>query len=139
MAFYRCSSRKASIIGIVKAADALPCPALFLSMEAAEKASGMEADFSFLLARRAFAEKRNVSGKVSNEALLFLARETNFSSAVKKIGARDAGDFVLVLERRLPAPRVKKALGLASVALVAKKKVGRSARQGAYPKDALGV
>jgi len=86
-------------------------PVLLLSPSAVKTEKELEA--AFHLAREAFAGKENVSSKLSNEAMLFLANETNFSSAVRKIGAASPDDFALVSEGKLPIPRLKKALLLA--------------------------
>lgn len=137
MAFYRCSGGKRGMREIVEDGKGIPCPALFLSPQAAKAVGESEAGFAFYLARRAFAEKANISSKLSNEALLFLARQTNFSSAVRKLGAKDAKAFVLVLEEKLAPSKVKKLLGLKSVKLIAKKRA-KAARGGElYAKDML--
>lgn len=73
-----------------------------------------ELEAAFFLARASFGEKSNLSDKLSNEALMFLACETNFSSAIRKIGAKRAKDFILVLEKNVPIAKVRKELALSS-------------------------
>jgi tRNA threonylcarbamoyladenosine modification (KEOPS) complex Cgi121 subunit len=90
----------------------------------------MELVFAFGLARRAFDGRNNISRKLSNEALLFLARETNFASALRKIGASSPRSFALVCEKSLPLARVKKALALTSAKKLALSKMGK--KKGAY-------
>lgn len=107
----RCSS-KLPLMALAGAAASLPCPSLLLSPGAMGGRTGRELAFAFHLAREAFSGKRNVSQKLPNEALLFLSREMNFSSALRKIGAKDAEDFVLVCEKNLPLSKVKNALAL---------------------------
>lgn len=125
----RCSSEK-PLEAIVRSAERLSCPCLFLSPCAVEGKSSMEFSFAFYLARRAFEEKSNISGKLTNEALLFLARETNFASALRKIGAKDARDFVFVCEKNLPLAKVKRALSLTSAKKIALAEMGR--KKGKY-------
>ncbi len=74
--------------------------------------TGKELEAAFYLAREAFRAKENVSGKLSNEAMLFLACETNFTSAVRKVGAASQDDFVIVSEGKIPAKKLKDALKL---------------------------
>ena len=90
----------------------------------------MEMEFAFYLARRAFEEKSNISGKLSNETLLFLAREMNFASALRRIGASDARDFVLVCGKDVPLAKVKKELGLVKAKRIALARMGK--KKGAY-------
>jgi len=106
-----CAPEK-SIRELVEASDAAGFDALFLSPFAASKLSLVEVRFAFYLANKAFGGRKNISGKRANEALLFLACETNFASAAKKIGASDSSDFVLVAERNVPLSKLKRALGL---------------------------
>jgi len=115
---------------LVPSAEALGAPCLFLSPRAIVGKSRMELSFAFYLARRAFEGKSNISGKMANEALLFLAREMNFSSALGKLGAKDAHDFVLVCERDVSVARVKKALALTSAKKIMLPKMGK--KKGAY-------
>src|SRR3989344_5304106 len=59
-----------------------------------------------------FEGKGNVADSVAKEAMLFLACETNFSSAVRKVGAASQDDFVVVAEGKIPSAKLKKALKL---------------------------
>jgi len=129
MLLLRCSSER-QLPALVSSAEALGAPVILLSPRAIEGKSGMEMKFAFYLARRAFEGKSNISSKLSNEALLFLAREMNFASALRKIGAKDAHGFVLVCEKNLPIARVKKALALTSAKKIALTKMGK--KKGAY-------
>jgi tRNA threonylcarbamoyladenosine modification (KEOPS) complex Cgi121 subunit len=129
MLILRCSSEK-PLGALVRSAGALRCPCLLLSPRAFEGKSEMELAFAFYLARRAFEAKGNISGKMANEALLFLAREMNFASAVRRVGAKDAGDFVFVCEKNVPLAKVKREMGLTSAKRVALPKMGR--KKGAY-------
>jgi len=124
-----CSSDK-PLAAIVRSAGMLRAPCLLLSTEAMEGKAGMELEAAFYLAARAFEEKSNISGKISNEALLFLAREMNFASALRKIGAKDAREFVLVCEKNVPLAKVKRELGLTSAKKIALSRMGK--KNGAY-------
>jgi tRNA threonylcarbamoyladenosine modification (KEOPS) complex Cgi121 subunit len=123
--------------GMVKAAEEGRMPCLFLSPRAIKGRSGMELSFAFYLARRAFEEKSNISPKLPNEALLFLAKEMNFATALRKIGAKSARDFVLVCEKGVPIARTKKLLQLSSAKKIALSKMGR--KKGAYTEGELAV
>ena len=129
MLLLRCSSAKA-LGALVSSAEALFAPVLLLSPRAIEGKSLMEMEFAFYLARRAFEEKSNISSKLSNEALLFLARETNFASALRRVGANDARLFVLVCEKNVPLAKAKRELGLTSAKKIALSRMGK--RKGAY-------
>ena len=109
MIVLRCSSAVEYMHEIVAAAERLGT-VLLLSPKAVR--TGKELEFAFYLAKEAFAAKENVSGKLSNEAMLFLARETNFSSAVRKVGAAHPSDFMLVCEGKIPSAKLKKVLKL---------------------------
>ena len=124
MLILKCSSEK-PLNAIVEAAAALGAPCLLLSPAALKGKTGLELDAAFYLAARAFGERSNISKKVSNEALLFLAREMNFASALRKIGAKSARDFVLVCGKNVPLARVKRELGLASAKKLALSRMGR--------------
>ena len=124
-----CSSDK-PLGAIVTASDGLKTPCLFLSAQALDGKTGLELEAAFYLASRAFEEKRNISSKLSNEALLFLAREMNFASALREIGATDARAFVLVCEKDVPIAEVKKKLGLSSAKKIALSRMGK--KKGAY-------
>lgn len=108
MLILRCSSSAASIHELVKAAEGM----LVLSPSAARTAKELE--FAFHLAKEEFAAHTALSGKLVNEAMLFLANETNFTSAAKKVGAESTEDFVLVSEKNIPLAKVKKDLMLTS-------------------------
>lgn len=105
-----CRSSERDIAALVKAGSAIPCALLFLRPDAVK--SKKELEFAFFLAREAFKNKDNISGKIANEALLFLSRETNFSSAIRKIGATDGRDFLLACEKNVPLAKLKKILRL---------------------------
>jgi tRNA threonylcarbamoyladenosine modification (KEOPS) complex Cgi121 subunit len=119
----RCQSRL-PLHAIVESAEAHLSPALLLCPRAIEGKTRMELEFAFCLASRAFEGKSNISAKISNEALLYLSREMNFCSALKRIGADDARDFVFVCEKNVPLSRVKKALGLISAKKIPLSKMG---------------
>jgi tRNA threonylcarbamoyladenosine modification (KEOPS) complex Cgi121 subunit len=97
----------------------------------------MELRAAFLLARGAFAEGKNISSKLSNEALLFLACETNFSSALRKIGAADPSDFVLVCEEKIPVAKLKKELKLISAQSLKPSEWGE--KKGKYSEGELAI
>ena len=124
-----CSSEK-PLGAIVEAAEGLRTHCLLLSAEAIRGKTGLELEAAFCLASRAFEEKSNISGKMSNEALLFLAREMNFASALRKIGATDAREFVLVCEKNVPMAEVKRKLGLSTAKKIVLPRMGR--KKGAY-------
>ena len=131
-----CSSEK-PLHAIVEAAEGLHTPCMMLSADAIKGKTGMELEAAFYLATRAFEEKSNISGKLSNEALLFLAREMNFASALRKIGATDAREFVLVCEKSPPMAKVKKALELSSAKKIVLSRMGK--KKGAYFEGELAV
>ena len=131
-----CSSEK-PLGAIVEAAEALRAPCLLLSPEAMKGKTGLELEAAFYLAARAFEEKSNISSKLSNEALLFLAREMNFASALRRIGATDAREFVLVCEKNVPLVKVKRELGLKSAKKIKLSRMGR--KKGAYFEGELAV
>jgi len=124
MLLLRCSSAKPLTV-LVGSAEALCTPVLLLSPRAIRGKSEMETAFAFHLAKRAFEEKSNISSKPSNEALLFLAREMNFASALRKIGAKNARDFVLACGKDMPIAKVKKELGLTSAKRIELPKMGK--------------
>ncbi len=100
----RCSSTAASVHELLKRGEGM----LFLVPGAAK--TEKELEFAFYLAGEAFKAGTNISGKMANEAMLYLACETNFSSAARKDGAKDAKDFVLVLQKSVPLSQLKKKL-----------------------------
>ncbi len=124
-----CSSEK-PLNAIVGSAEALHTPYLLLSTEAIKGKTGMELESAFYLAARAFEEKSNISSKLSNEALLFLAREMNFASALQRIGAKDAREFVLVCGKNVPIEKVKEKMGLAKAKKIALSRMGK--KEGSY-------
>ncbi len=71
-----------------------------------------ELEAAFELARRAFEAKENISTTPLHEALLFLACETNFSSAIARVGAKSTGDFLLVCEGKIGEGELKRKLQL---------------------------
>ena len=131
-----CSSEK-PLHAIVEAAERLGAPCLLLSPEAMRGKTGLELEAAFHLAARAFEEKSNISSKLSNEALLFLAREMNFASALRRVGAKDARAFVLVCEKNVPLARVKKELGLTTAKRIALSRMGK--KKGVYFEGELAV
>ena len=131
-----CSSEK-PLGAIVEAAEALKTPCLFLSTKAIEGKTGLELEAAFYLASRAFDGKSSISGKLSNEALMFLAREMNFASALRRMGADDAREFVFVCEKNVPVAKVKKELGLTAAKKIALSRMGR--KKGAYSEGELAV
>ena len=124
-----CSTDK-PLFDIVRSAEALGTPCMMLSIEAIKGKTGLEIEAAFYLSARAFEEKSNISEKHSNEALLFLAREMNFASALRKIGAKDARAFVFVCKETLPLSHVKKALALTSAKKIVLSRMGK--KKGAY-------
>jgi tRNA threonylcarbamoyladenosine modification (KEOPS) complex Cgi121 subunit len=131
----RCSSKEKGMHQLVAAAQRLPCPAMLVRPETAKTARELE--WAFYLAKGAFEAKSNISGKVSNEALLFFAREMNFSSALKKTGASDPGDFVLVLEKKMPVVKIKKGLHLSSASVLRLPEWGK--KRGHYTEAELAI
>lgn len=136
MLILKCSYGK-GIAEVAKGTERLPCACILLSPAALAGRSRMELSFAFHLARRAFEGKRNISGKLSNEALLFLSREMNFASALKKIGAKDAREFVLVCEKNIPLAKLKKELALVAAKSVALSEKGK--KKGHYFEGELAV
>lgn len=104
----RCSSSAESLNALVRRGKGM----LFLAPAAVK--TSKELEFAFYLAGEAFRTGKNISSKPENEALLFLACETNFSSAARKVGARSPKDFVLVCRKRLPVAELKRRLLLTS-------------------------
>ena len=124
-----CSSEK-PLGAIVEAAEGLGAPCFLLSPEAMRGKTGFEIEAAFYLAARAFEGKSNISSKLSNEAMLFLAREMNFASALRKIGATDTRAFVLACEKNVPLAKVKQKLWLSSAKKIVLPRMGR--KKGAY-------
>ncbi len=118
MQILRCSSSAKSIAELAAKSKGL----LFLSPSAVKTAKELE--FAFYLAREAFADRTSISNDLAKEALLFLACETNFSSAVEKIGAKSAKDFVLVSGKRMPLAKLKKEMLLTKIASVSLPELG---------------
>ena len=131
-----CSSEK-PLHAIVGSAEGLGAPCLLLSPEAMRGKTGLELEAAFHLAARAFEEKSNISGKMANEALLFLAREMNFASALRRVGAKSAHSFVLVCEKDVPLARVKRELGLVKASRVKLSRMGK--KKGAYFEGELAI
>ncbi len=109
MLILRCSSSASSIHELVKLAAGM----LVLKPDAAR--TKKELEFAFFLADQEFAQGTNISGKLSNEAMLFLANETNFSSAARKAGAKSCRDFVLISKENVPIGKLKRVLLLTRV------------------------
>jgi tRNA threonylcarbamoyladenosine modification (KEOPS) complex Cgi121 subunit len=133
----RCKSGKNGLSELVAKAEGLPCGCMLLSPSAVKGRTSLEMAFAFYLARRAIFEGRNISNKVSNEALLFLSCESNFSSALRRMGAKDARDFALVCEKIIPLARVKRVLGLSSAREIALPVWGK--RKGNYAQAELAI
>jgi len=133
MIMVECRSGEKDAGKLVRAAEKLGTPALFLNHGVL--CCKKQAELAFLLAREAFMERKNISGKLSNEALLFLACETNFSSALRKIGAKDGKEFVLVCEKSVPIAKLKKQLNLTKAAPLALTEWGK--RKGNYTEGEL--
>ena len=131
MMVLKCSSSAASIGDLVGKGGG----ALFLAPSAVK--TKKELKFAFYLAQEAFRTKENISKKPANEAVLFLACETNFTSAAKKIGARSARDFVLVSQKKIPLARLKKELLLTSAKPLKLPEWGR--KRGHYSEGELAV
>ena len=134
MMVLRCSSSARSMRELVGATGKLG-NSLVLSPPAVRTLVELRA--AFLLARDAFGEKKNISSKLSNEALLFLACETNFSSAIRKIGAADPSDFVFVCEEKIPIARLKKGLKLLSAQSLKPSEWGE--KRGKYSEGELAI
>ncbi len=109
MLVLRCSSSAEGMHELVESSGRLG-DVLLLSPSAVRTEKGLQG--AFALARAAFAAKANISPNLANEAVLFLACETNFSSALRKVGAADPSDFVLVSEGKIPSAKLKKELKL---------------------------
>ncbi len=109
MMVLRCSSDAAGINELVELGEGSG-EFLFLAPKAVR--TGKELEAAFAMARSAFDEGRNLSPKLQNEAMLFLAQETNFSSAARKIGAASPDDFILVSEAKIPIAKLKAKLKL---------------------------
>ena len=116
MLILRCSSSASSVHELLGLGENLGS-LLFLSPKAVRTAKELE--FAFYLAKESFKEGSNVSKKLSNEAMLFLANETNFSSAARKVGTASVDDFVLVSEEKIPVAKLKKKLLLTRAASLA--------------------
>ncbi|MCX6769861.1 MAG: hypothetical protein NT051_04250 [Candidatus Micrarchaeota archaeon] len=137
MQVLRCASGAKSLEVLISTAGKLSCPCLLLSPEMAAGITGAELRFAFHFARHAFAGKRNLSGRLSNEALLFLSNQTNFSSAVEAAGAKTQKDFVLACEKSVPIARLRKLLLLTSAKKMTVSEWGR--KVGHYSKGELAV
>ncbi|VVB99171.1 Uncharacterised protein [uncultured archaeon] len=134
MMVLRCSSSFTDIHGLVKAASALG-DVLVLSPKAVKTEKALE--MAFFLARNAFEETENISSKLSNEAMLFLACEINFESALRKVGAASPDDFVLVSEKAIPSARLKKTLFLTRAQTLPLSEWGN--KMGAYSEGELAI
>jgi hypothetical protein len=105
MLVLRCSSSAGSVHELVGLAGSMGGGMLLLRPQAARTMKELE--FCLFLAGEAFREKTGISGKLANEAMLFLACETNFSSAARKVGAASADDFVLVSQKKIQLAKLK--------------------------------
>ena len=134
MMVLRCSSDAESMGELVELGASLG-EFLFLAPKAVR--TGKELEAAFAMARGAFAEGRNLSPKVQNEAMLFLACETNFSSAARKAGAISPDDFVLVSEKKIPSSELKAKLKLTRAQALALSEWG--AKKGGYTERELAI
>ncbi|MCX6772847.1 MAG: hypothetical protein NTV88_03715 [Candidatus Micrarchaeota archaeon] len=134
MMVLRCSSAAKDMHELLAAAEKLGA-VLLLSPKAVK--TKKELEFAFYLAKEAFATKVNVSGKITNEAMLFLSCETNFSSAVRKMGAAHPDDFLLVSEKKVPSAKLKKTLKLTRCEQIVLTEWGN--RKGAYSEGELAI
>ncbi len=134
MQILRCSSDAASVGELVKLGEGLDA-CLFLSPKAVRTKKELEA--AFALANAAFSEGSNLSGKLQNEAMLFLACETNFSSPARKIGAASHDDFELECEGKLPIAKLKAKLLLTRAQTLALSEWG--GKKGGYFEGELAV
>ena len=96
-----------------------------------------ELAFAFYLAKEEFAAKTAISDKLVNEAMLFLANETNFTSAAKKVGAKETKDFVLVIEKDVPLVKLKKEMMLTKIKRLSLQEWGK--KQGIYFEGELAI
>ncbi|MCX8197882.1 MAG: hypothetical protein N3F07_01665 [Candidatus Micrarchaeota archaeon] len=129
----RCSSGLKSASELVSRAKDFP--ALLLRPDAAGTQKELEA--ALALAQKAFGEGKNISSRLPNEAMLFLASETNFSSAARKVGVRDPGDFLIVAKSKIPLPQLRKRLALKKARRARLSKLGR--KIGKYYQAELGI
>lgn len=134
MMVLRCSSSAKDMQHVVKAASSLG-EVLLLSPSAVR--TRKELQFAFYLAKEAFAQGENIASSPAKEALLFLSCETNFSSAVRKVGAASVDDFVLVSESKLASSKLKKALLLTRAQALKLSEWGR--KKGNYFEGELAV
>ncbi|MEM4348030.1 MAG: hypothetical protein QXN37_00470 [Candidatus Anstonellaceae archaeon] len=134
MIILECSSSLGNVESLVKASRRLGNVLLLASLkDRTEK----ELQACFALARKAFKSKTNISQNFANEAMLFLAKETNFSSAVKKIGASSPAKFFLVAEKKIPLKKIRNALLLTYVKRVSLPLWGK--REGRYFEAELSI
>lgn len=134
MMVLRCSSDAESVKELVELGASLG-ELLFLAPKAVR--TGKELEAAFAMARDAFSEGRNLSPKVQNEAMLFLACETNFSSAMRKVGAASPDDFVLVSEKKITSAELKAKLLLTRAQSLALSEWGE--KKGGYFEGELAV
>lgn len=113
MRIMRCESNAASVRELVLLSESSGLHVLILSFPAVSNMTLAELRFAYYFAKESFLSKTNLSEKKSNEALLFLSCQTNFTSAVMKIGAKNPSDFVLVMEENAFDPKFRKALKIA--------------------------
>ena len=134
MMVLRCSSSAAGMHELAESSGRLG-DVLLLSPVAVRTVKELQG--AFALARAAFAAKANISPKLANEAVLFLACETNFSSALRKVGAADPSDFVLVSEAKIPSAKLKKALKLLHAQTLSLSEFG--GKRGGYTEAELAI
>lgn len=135
MLILRCSSSTKSVHEIVRLAEANGWRLLFLTPSAAKTKKEIEA--AFYLAKQASETGTNISDSLAKEALLFLACEMNFSSALEKAGAKTAKDFVLVCEKSIPIAELKKGLMLTKAKAVKLPEFGK--KRGGYTEGELAI
>ncbi len=134
MMVLRCSSAAKSMQELVGLSSSIG-DLLLISPSAARTEKELEA--CFRLARESFASGGNLSPKLANEALLFLSREVNFSSATRKVGAASPDDFVLVCPGRVPIARLKAKLKLTCAQSLALSEWGE--KKGGYSEAELAI
>lgn len=128
----RCSSSAKSIADLAAKGDG---KLLFLAPDAAR--TGKELEAAFYFAKEAHAAGTNISNSRAKEALLFLACEMNFSSALSKAGAASPKDFVLVSEKKIPLAELKKKLMLTKAKPLALPEFGK--KRGSYFEAELAI
>ena len=134
MLLLRCSSSAKSVNELLRLGGRFE-GMLFISPKAVRSRKELEA--AFALASAAFREKTNISPKLSNEALLFLACETNFASAARKAGTSSTDDFAIVSQEKIPIATLRKKLLLAKAETINLGEWGK--KKGAYFEAELAI